>query len=148
MTTRILMWLAAVAYLVSWFLPATDAVLGWEAFRYALSPLVPFRQLGPLGEHAIPAVLSALTNVMFLVLLGLWFTRQMFRPGMFVRIAIACFVLNLYWLAQAWRDHDLASLRAGYFLWLAAFGMLLAVAIVTAFEARRTSRIPTAGTPS
>ncbi len=148
LTIRILMWLAAASFLASWFLPATDAVVGWEAFRYALSPLVPFRQLGSLGDHAVPAVLSALTNVMFVVLMLLWITRQMFRPGMFVRLAIACFVLNLYWPAQAWRDHELASLRTGYFLWLAAFALVLAASILNAFEARRTSRTPKAGTPS
>jgi hypothetical protein len=65
-----------------------------------------------------------------------------------VRIAIASFVLDLYWLVQAWRDHDLGKLRVGYFLWLAAFALLLAAAILTAFEARRTSRTPRADTPS
>ena len=147
MLVRTMMWVAAALFAASWFLPATDAVLGWEAFRYALSPLVPFRQLGTLGDHAIPAVLSALTNPMFLLLFALWLTRQMFRPGLFVRIAIACFLLDLYWLVHAWRDGDLASLRIGYFLWLGAFALLLATAIVSAFEARRTSRTPTADTP-
>jgi hypothetical protein len=145
---RILMWLAAAAFLASWFLPATDAVLGWEAFRFALSPLVPFRQFGSLGEHAVPAVLSALTNPVFLLVFALWATHQTIRPGLLVRIAIACFVLDLYWLVQAWRDDDLGSLRIGYYLWLAAFALLLAVAILIACEARRTSRTPRAGMPS
>jgi hypothetical protein len=142
------MWLAAGAFVASWFLPVIEEVRGWEAFRFALSPLVPFRQFGSLGEHAVPGVLSALTNFMFVLLFVLWLTGQMFRPGLFVRIAIACFVLDLYWIVQAWRDGDLESLRIGYYLWLAAFAMLLAVAILSAFEARRTSRTPRAGTPS
>lgn len=138
---------AAAAFAASWFLPALDDVRGWEAFRYALSPLVPFRELGTLGDHSVPAVLSALTNVVFLVLVVLWFTRQKIRPGLFVRIALACFLIDLYWLVQAWRDNDLASLRTGYFLWLGAFALLLAGAIVSAFEGRRTSRTPMADTP-
>lgn len=147
MPIHLMMWLAAALFAVSWFLPATDSLAGWEAFRYALSPLVPFRDMGSLGEHAVPGVLSALTNVMFLVLFGLWITRQMFRPGLFVRLAIACFLLDLYWLVQAWRDGDLSNLRIGYFAWLAAFALVLAAAIVTAFATRRTSRTPTAGMP-
>lgn len=142
------MWLAAAAFLASWFLPALDGVAGWEAFRFALSPLVPYRQLGSLGDHAVPAVLSAVTNLVFVLLFALWLTGQKVRPGLFVRIAIACFLLDLYWLVQAWRDQDLGSLRIGYFLWLTAFALLLAVAILTAFEARRTSKTPTAGMPS
>jgi hypothetical protein len=141
-------WLAAIAFLASWFLPALDGVPGWMAFRHALSPLVPFGAAANLGDHAIPAVLSALTNVMFLVLFGLWLARQMFRPGMFVRLALACLLLNLYWVVQAWRDTDLDSLRIGYFVWLSAFALLLAAAILTAYEARRTSRTPTAYRPS
>jgi hypothetical protein len=148
MLIRILMWLAVLAFVVSWFLPATQAAIGWEAFRYALAPLVPFRQVATLGDHSIPAVLSALTNLMFVVLFGLWMARQMFRPGMFVRLAIACFLLNLYWFVQAWRENDLPSLQAGYYAWMSAFALLLAAAILTAFEVRRTSRTPMVGTPT
>jgi hypothetical protein len=148
MLIRILVWLAAGAFVASWFLPAMEGMPGWMAFRHALSPLAPFGLAGNLGDHAIPAVLSALTNVMFVVLFALWLSRQMFRPGMFVRLALACVLLNLYWLVQAWREHELASLLAGYYVWLAAFALLLAAAILTAFADRRTSRTPTAGTPS
>jgi hypothetical protein len=145
MLIRYLVWLAAAAFLASWFLPATEGVPGWMAFRHALSPLVPYRQIGTLGEHSIPAVLSALTNIMFVVLVALWIAKQMFRAGMFVRLAIACFLLNLYWFVQAWYSHDIQSLRIGYYVWMAAFALLLAAAVLTAFEVRRTSRTPTAG---
>lgn len=148
MPIRVLVWFAALAFLMSWFLPALEGVPGWAAFRHALSPLVPFGPAAQLGEHSVPAVLSALTNVMFVVLFGLWIARQMFRPGMFVRLALACVLLNLYWLMQAIRDDDLASLRVGYYVWLAAFMLMLAAAILTACEGRRTSRTPTAGTRS
>jgi hypothetical protein len=145
-----LLWLSAVAFLSSWFLPVLDDVPGWMAFRYALAPLVPYRDAGiQAWEDNVPQVLSALTNVMYVILFGLWIAKQMFRPGMFVRIALACFVLNLYWFVQAWRDEQgLEDLLYGYYVWMAAFTLLLAAAVLTAFEARRTSRTPTAGRPA
>jgi hypothetical protein len=145
-----LVWLSAAAFLASWFLPVLDDVPGWMAFRYALAPLVPYRDAGKQAwEDNVPQVLSALTNVMYLVLFGLWLAKQMFRPGMFVRLALACVLLNLYWFVQAWRDQrGLADLLYGYYVWMAAFVLLFAASVLTAFEARRTSRTPTAGTPA
>ena len=145
----VLFTMAGAAFLASWFLPVLRDVPGWMAFRYALAPLVPYEgTAGDQWEDNIPHVLSALTNVMFVVLYGLWLARQMFRPGLFLRIAIACFLLNLYWFVQAWRDHDLANLLYGYYVWMLAFALLLAAATVTAFANRRTSRTPRADTPA
>jgi len=149
--TRALSWTAAALFVVSWFLPVLDDVPGWMAFRYALAPLVPFRDRDgeSIGwEDSAPQLLSALTNVVFIILFALWATRQSPRPGLFVRFALACFVLNLYWFVSAWRDHALSDLLWGYYVWLAAFALLLAVAILIAFASRRTSKTPTAGTPS
>ena len=144
-----LAWLAALAFLASWFLPVIENVPGWMAFRYALAPLVPFRDAVTMPwDDNIPQVLSALTNVMFVILFALWLAKQMFRPGMFVRIAIACLLLNLYWFVKAWRDDALADLLYGYYVWLFAFSLLLAVAVLTAFADRRTSRTPMAGKPA
>jgi hypothetical protein len=144
----ILIWSAAAAFLASWFLPVLPEVPGWMAFRYALAPLVPFRDAGQLAwDDNVPQVLSAVTNVVFILLFALWLAKQMFRPGMFVRIALACVLLNLYWFVRAWREKGLQDLLFGYYVWLGAFTLMLAAAVVTAFEARRTSRTPTAGTP-
>lgn len=144
----LLMWTAAAAFAVCWFLPVLDGISGWQAFRSALAPLVPYGDFHEARwDDAAPQVLSALTNVMFVVLFALWLSRQMFRPAMFVKLALACFLLNLYWPVQAARAGQLADLRYGYWLWLAAFVLLLAVSILNAFSGRRTSRIPTAGTP-
>ncbi|HEX6638717.1 MAG TPA: hypothetical protein VF033_13750 [Steroidobacteraceae bacterium] len=145
-----LAWASAATYLASWFLPVLDGVPGWMAFRYALAPLVPYRDAGDVGwEDGIPQVLSALTNVMFVILFGLWLMKQMFRPGMFVRLALACVLLNLYWFVMAWRDPaGLSDLLYGYYVWMLAFVLMLAVAIITAFASRRTSRTPTAGRPA
>jgi hypothetical protein len=148
--TASLFWLSAAAFAASWFLPVLDDVPGWMAFRYALAPLVPYRDAGDASwEDNVPQVLSALTNVMYVVLFALWLARQMFRPGLFVRVSLACLLLNLYWFVLAWRDSNgLADLLYGYYVWMLAFALMFAVAVLTAFEARRTSRIPTAGTPA
>lgn len=147
--TPVLAWLAALAFLASWFLPVLEDVPGWMAFRYALAPLVPFRDAVAMPwDDNIPQVLSALTNVMFVILFALWIARQMFRPGMFVRLALACLLLNLYWLVKAWREDGLADLLYGYYVWLSAFALMFAVAVLTAFASRRTSRTPTDGRPA
>ncbi len=148
--SKILAWLAAAAFLASWFLPVLEGVPGWMAFRYALAPLVPYRDAGDITwEDSVPQVLSALTNLMFVVLFALWLTKQMFRPGMFLRLALACLLLDLYWFAMAWRDpRGLSDLLFGYYVWMLAFALLFAVAAISVFEARRTSRTPTAGRPA
>jgi hypothetical protein len=144
------MWIAATAFLASWFLPVLDDLPGWMAFRYALAPLVPYRDAGNLSwEHNVPSVLSALTNLVFPILFALWSTGQKIRPGLFVRIALACLLLNLYWFVLAWRDSNgLAGLLYGYYVWLGAFVLLTAAASLSAYADRRTSRTPTADRPA
>lgn len=119
------------------------------AFRHALAPLVPFRDSADIAwDDSVPQVLSALTNVVFVIMFALWQSKQTVRPGLFVRITIACFVLNLYWFVRAWRENGLNDLLFGYYLWLAAFALLLTVASLIAFASRRTSTRPMGGTPS
>lgn len=147
---KTLAWGAAAAFLASWFLPVLEDVPGWMAFRFALAPLVPYGNFGDRGwEDNVPQALSALTNVMFVILFWLWLARQMFRPGMFVRLTLACVLLNLYWFVLAVRDSKgLSELLYGYYVWMAAFVLFFVVAVLTAFASRRTSRTPTADTPS
>jgi hypothetical protein len=145
----VLAWTAGAAFAASWFLPVLDAIPGWMAFRYALAPLVPFEAAGDLAwEDSVPQVLSALTNVVFIILFALWASKQTVRPGLFVRIAIACFLVNLYWFVKAFREHGVADLLIGYYVWEAAFALLLGVAVIISFASRRTSTTPTAGTSS
>jgi hypothetical protein len=145
--TSVLAWTATAAFAASWFMPVLEDVSGWMAFRYALSPLVPYSAASELTwEDSVPQVLSALTNVVFIILIALWVARQMMRPGLFVRIAIACFVLNLYWFVKAWREQGLDDLLIGYYVWLFAFALMLGVSILTAVASRRTSTTPRAGT--
>ena len=147
--TSVLAWTAAAAFAASWFLPVLADVPGWMAFRYALAPLVPYAGAGELAwDDSVPQVMSALTNIAFIILFALWVAKQTVRPGLFVRITIACFVLNLYWFVKAAREQDLHDLLIGYYVWLAAFALLLGMAVVIAFASRRTSTTPTAGRPS
>ena len=147
--TRVLGWAAAAAFTVSWFLPVLEDVPGWMAFRYALAPLVPFRDAGTVGwEDSAPQVMSALTNVGFIILFLLWALKRSLRPGLFVRLALACFLMNLYWFVSAWRDNGVKDLLIGYYVWVAAFALLLTVAGLIAFASRQTSKTPTAATPS
>jgi hypothetical protein len=144
-----LAWIAAAAFVVSWFLPVIDDVPGWMAFRYALAPLVPYRNVGTSAwDDSAPQVMSALTNVVFVILFVLWAVKQSPRPGLFVRITLACFLLNLYWPVSAWRENELGSLLPGYYLWLSAFALLATVAGLIGASSRRTSKTPTAGTPT
>jgi hypothetical protein len=147
--TNVLVGIAGAAFAASWFLPVLVGVPGWMAFRYALAPLVPYSDAGKFTwDDSIPQVLSALTNVVFVILFALWVARQRVRPGLLVRIALACFLLNLYWFVKAWRDHGLSDLLVGYYVWQAAFALLLAVAVIIAVASRQTSTTPTAGRPS
>jgi hypothetical protein len=144
-----MVWTAGAAFAASWFMPVLEGIPGWMAFRYALAPLVPYSRASDLPwDDAVPQVLSALTNVVFIILFALWVTKQTVRAGLFVRITIACFLLNLYWFVKACREDGLPVLLPGYYVWMAAFALLLGVAALIAFASRRTWTTPTAGTSS
>jgi hypothetical protein len=144
---RVLGAAAIACWLVSWFLPVIEDYPGWAAFRAALAG--PFNQAYPgRGQESVPQLLSALTNVVFVVLMYVWIRGRVSKPAMFLKGAIACLLLNLYWPVQMWRANVRDGLLIGYYLWLAAFVLLLALAIVIAVSDRRTSRIPTDDTPA
>jgi hypothetical protein len=141
-------WSAACCWLAAWFLPVMDDCNGWNAFVAALTG--PFRGglLRAAGEDAVPQVLSALTNVVFVVLFAHWLRRAITWPSMFLKVALACLVLDLYWLVQMLRAGEYRGLMIGYYVWLAAFALLVAVGVISVVSARRTSRTPTGGTPA
>lgn len=145
MLSRQIVWAAALLWLASWLLPVVPDVNGWQAFRYALSTLWPYRghESSELDDAA-PHVLSAATNVVFIILAAHVELGRVTRPGTFLRVAIACVMLNLYWLVQLAREGSAGALQAGYYAWLAAFALL----VVSGVLIHRTSRIPTAGTPA
>jgi hypothetical protein len=139
--TNALAWTAATLFVAAWFLPVLADVPGWMAFRFALAPIVPYHDAPETPwDDAAPQAMSALTNVVFVILFVLWATRQTPRPGMFVRMTLACFLINLYWFVNAWRENAVKELLAGYYVWVAAFALLLAVAILIAVVSRRAAR--------
>jgi hypothetical protein len=139
---RIVSGIALLAWLASWFLPVAAEVPGWLAFRYALEPL--WNSQDQQWADAVPWVLSALTNVAFPVLFVLVWRDEVRRPGLYIRVVIACFVLNLYWIVQLIREDKAHQLLVGYYTWLAAFALLLVSGVLV----HRTSRKPTAGRPA
>jgi hypothetical protein len=72
--TKALAWTAAALFAASWFLPVLEDLPGWMAFRYALGALVPFRAATahPSVGRLAPQLMSALTNVVFIILFALW----------------------------------------------------------------------------
>src|SRR4051812_3465045 len=140
-------WSSAAGWLLAWFLPVIDGYPGWAAFRAALE--APFRTDFPVrGDDVVPQVLSALTNVVFVVLFANWQRGQVTRPRLFLKIATACLLLNVYWLVQMLRAGERTALLAGYYVWLAAFALMVALGILSVVSGRRTSKTPTAGTPA
>jgi hypothetical protein len=147
MTARVLAGGAIVCWIAAWFLPVIEHYPGWSAFRAALAG--PFSESYPgRGQESIPQVLSALTNVAFVVMMYAWVRGRINRTAMFLKVAAACLLLNLYWPVQMGRSGVSGALLIGYYLWLGAFVLLLALAILIAVSDRRTSRTPTDGTPA
>jgi hypothetical protein len=144
---QLLGWSAAACWCVAWFLPVVEGYAGWAAFRAALE--APFRHSVPMrGEDLVPQLLSALTNVVFVVLFANWQRGQVTRPALFLKVAIACLLLNLYWLVEMLRAGERAVLLVGYYVWLAAFALMVALGILSVVSNRRTSKTPTDGTPA
>jgi len=124
-SVRTLAWISAACFVAAWFLPAAADVPGWAAFRYALSPLWPYHTAEARAvEDAAPQVLSALTNVAFVVMFALLVAGKVRRPGLFLRVGVACFALNLYWLVEVARHGSMRDLWIGYYAWQAAFALL------------------------
>jgi len=125
---RILAGFALAGFLAAWFLPAVSEVPGWMAFRYGMSALWPYQGTSTAEfEDAVPQVLSALTNVAFVVMFGLLVANKIKRPGLYFRVAIACFIMDLYWFVQFLRDGSAGDLLVGYYLWLVAFALLILI---------------------
>lgn len=137
-------WAAAACWLVSWFLPVVEGYPGWAAFRAALAG--PFRETFPVrGDDAVPQLLSALTNVAFVVLLAYWRRGRVSNWTLYLKIALACLLIDLYWLVQMLRAGEYRALLAGYYAWLLAFALLVALGAVNVASNRRTSKTPTGG---
>lgn len=144
---RPLAWAAAACWLAAWFLPVLDNYAGWEGFVVALTGHLP-GVTRTVAEESVPQTLSALTNVVFVAMWFAWWRGPLKYPAIYLKVGIACLLANFYWLVQLWRAGMPGALRPGYYVWLAAFALLVALATVIVASARRTSKTPTAGTPA
>lgn len=139
--------IALVAWLASWFLPVVDGYAGWAAFRAAIEG--PFRHTFPTApEDAFPQVFSALTNFAFPIMFYLLMRNRVEHAARFLQAAVVCLILDLYWLVQLARANELEKLLAGYYAWVGAFALLVAAGTINVVSSRRTSKTPTAGTPT
>jgi hypothetical protein len=112
-------------------LPVIDDYRGFHAFRVALSPLWPYERAGtqfhiPAGRLVYLSVASGLTNVVFAVvaiaaLVGAVQTRS--RQLAAVWVVGAATLLNLHWPISM--GDSAGSLRAGYYVWISSFLLLL-----------------------
>jgi hypothetical protein len=138
---RPLLWIAGAFWLVSWFLPVTEDLLGWQAFR---AVFVPPGGDGRGWEDQAAQWLSGLSNFVFAAVFGTLAAGKTIRPGLFIRIATACFIVNLYWFVQLAKSGELKALLIGYYAWMAGYALMVAIAL----SVRRTSKTPTADTPA
>ena len=143
---RSLGWGAAACWLASWFLPVMKTTRDGRHFARAVEG--PFREkFRTPGEDAVPQVLSALTNVVF-VCCSRTAAPGLTRPALFLQVAIACLLLNLYWLVQMLRAASTPVWLRGYYAWLLAFALLVVLGAISVVSARRTSKTPTGDTPA
>ena len=144
---RVLGWTAGACWLASWFLPVIDDYPGWAAFYTVLTG--PFREKFPTsGEDAVIHLSSVATNVGFVALFAHWLLRRITRPSMFLKIALACFIANLYWPVEMLRSGERGGLLAGYYTWETSFALLVAIGVISVVSTRRTSKTPRDGTPA
>lgn len=136
--TRVLLIAAIVAHVLGWSLPVIRDYRGVHAFRVALSPIWPYEQFHiPSGRLVYLSVASATTNVVFALvaiaaLVGAVQSRA--RERVAVWIVGAAALLNLHWPISM--GDNASGLRAGYFVWIASFVLLL-LAVHPALSSRR-----------
>ena len=137
-TSRVLLLAATVANVLGWVLPVVRDYRGVHAFRVALSPIWPYEHFQiPSGHLVVLSVASAATNLLFVAIagavwLGLVASRARQRVAVFVVGAAA--LLNLHWPLSM--GQSAPDLRAGYYVWVLSFVLLL-LAVHPALAARR-----------
>lgn len=127
MSRRLLGVLSGLLYLPAWFVTAahTSGELvggrsaGWQAFVFAISP-IGGNDMGVGLPLRVWMVTSALSNAVLIVALVLVLARpRAVHRAMVPALALATLVNAYWWMLPDFR-HDL---RAGYYLWLAAFAL-------------------------
>lgn len=133
---RVTLLAAVIANVLGWLLPAFSDERGWAAFVFALSPLWDYRHFQNEGLGLLAfIVLSALTNVLFVVLAAALALGASRRAKAVLYAAAAATLLNLYW--QILLEDDRGRLQSGYFVWVVSFALL---ALAAFFELRSAPR--------
>jgi hypothetical protein len=136
--TRLLLGIAWVAYALSWFLRAAHAeefgtpytYAGWKAFTTTVSVIL--RPQDADWSYAVGAA-GVLGNVAVL-LSPLMLSRT--PPRWLVASLLAAFILNLGWILVV---RNVASLDAGYWLWVGSMGLMALAAIHARLRAARAT---------
>ncbi len=114
---------AVLAFVGGWVLPVIDDHRGWQAFRVALSPVWPYENFGfDAWYSAALTVASALTNVVFLLVLAAVSLRLNVAARTLTWILLGALLLDLHWLVRA--GAQFTELGVGYYVWIAAFPLL------------------------
>ena len=131
---RILL-IAVLAYLLAWPLPSllvtftalggptTEVIRGWEATRWALSPVWPGgRHFGAGWLHTLLILASGLSNLVFVLAAWLAWRRPLQVPRNLAWAVWGAAVVDLHWLVFA--GAGASNLRIGYYLWVGSFALL------------------------
>ncbi len=113
-------------FAIAWFLPVheygkvlPEKLPGWEALLVALSP--DWHKEDPTHLYAAAlSVLSALTNLLVVILVFAWRTR---RERLIQLIGWAC-IISLGLNARWFLSDNRSELRFGYYLWWLSFGVV------------------------
>lgn len=135
MKPRALLLVAGAVFAVSFFLPAYADSTGLECFNFCLGLIRKFPTESPLKWLYYSAFFP--TNLAFITLFTLGFSRPSFHKTRFI-VSAAAFFHVLSWLLVNVRREDIGMLKIGYFLWLASFTLLVAAQISAARKSAAT----------
>lgn len=129
--TRLGFALAGVLFGISLWLPAFGSESGWACAKLVWSYLFNF-ELRDIGGWLYYSPFNV-TNLALLLLPVVACTPLFDRFRLAARWLVGgCFLHSLSWLVWALCRGDIRDLKAGYYLWLLAVGILLAACIVRA----------------
>jgi hypothetical protein len=114
---------ATCSFVLAWFWPVLGDYVGWQAFRIALSPMWPYQGfVGGSRFKDVVDILSALTNVAFVVCLVGLVVRWRVKRSFVISILAAAAALDVSWFVSL--GDDRGKLRIGYYLWVCSFILL------------------------
>ena len=123
MNRKTLVWTSAAFYALAWLIPVDRVGMsGWQAFRSALAPLLPYEGIVITGARdVLLSVTSASSNLLFVAGFFILVLRPDRRSrGLFWALLLAG-GLNTHWFVLS---DDRGDFGFGYFLWVGSFLLL------------------------